>query len=311
MITYVSGDIFYSPARVLVIPVNTVGVMSKGLAYDGRRFYPEMFNYYKARCQADAFDIGHLLLYRTRHKWVLLFPIKRHFRANARQEHIEAGLKKFVEVYAELGLTSVSFPRLGTGKGKLDWEQVVRPLMEGYLDPLPISVYIHNFDIPEPFKPSRRNVRAIRAWLNGTPEHVPYERFWRDIKRLLKKQQDYQTIDGQHEAFQVTLHHNGRGLNFFMPNSAKPVYIAASSLADLWQYIVYAGYAMPQNFPSGLDAWGRYLVGLLWNLKYLHPVLLSTIGREQQVGLHYVPPVPRQPKQLVRTITPQPANALD
>ena len=32
MIRYVEGDIFHSPAQVLVNPVNTVGVMGKGIA---------------------------------------------------------------------------------------------------------------------------------------------------------------------------------------------------------------------------------------------------------------------------------------
>ena len=49
---------------------------------------------------------------------------------------------KFVNTYAEKNITSIAFPKLGCGNGELDWNDV-RPLMEKYLKPLPIDVYIH------------------------------------------------------------------------------------------------------------------------------------------------------------------------
>lgn len=51
MIHYVSGNIFDSPAQTLVNPVNTVGVMGKGLALEFRRRYPNMFDEYKKQCR--------------------------------------------------------------------------------------------------------------------------------------------------------------------------------------------------------------------------------------------------------------------
>ena len=44
MITYLDGDLFESPAKVLVNTVNTKGVMGKGIALRFKRIYPEMFN---------------------------------------------------------------------------------------------------------------------------------------------------------------------------------------------------------------------------------------------------------------------------
>lgn len=58
-------------------------------------------------------------------------------------EYIDAGLKKFVDSYQEKGINSISFPRLGCGNGGLNWEKEVKPLMEKYLRPLPINVFIH------------------------------------------------------------------------------------------------------------------------------------------------------------------------
>ena len=42
MITYVDGDLFDSPARVLVNTVNTVGVMGKGIARRFKRAFPDL-----------------------------------------------------------------------------------------------------------------------------------------------------------------------------------------------------------------------------------------------------------------------------
>ena len=43
MIIYVDSDIFESPVKTLVNPVNTDGVMGKGLAKEFKKIYPDMF----------------------------------------------------------------------------------------------------------------------------------------------------------------------------------------------------------------------------------------------------------------------------
>jgi O-acetyl-ADP-ribose deacetylase (regulator of RNase III) len=146
MITYVVGDLFQSPAKVLVNPVNTVGVMGRGIAKDFKRIYPEMFEQYQMFCKQGQFNIGQLWLYKTPHKWILNFPTKKHWRQKSHPEYIEQGLQKFTDTYDEEGIASISFPLLGCGSGGLDWATVVRPLMEKYLGKLPIDVYIHLYE---------------------------------------------------------------------------------------------------------------------------------------------------------------------
>jgi O-acetyl-ADP-ribose deacetylase (regulator of RNase III) len=58
----VSGDIFASPMQTLVNPVNTVGVMGKGLALKFKEKYPEMFSFYRRLCTDGDLDIGLLYL---------------------------------------------------------------------------------------------------------------------------------------------------------------------------------------------------------------------------------------------------------
>ena len=143
MITYVYDDLFSSPAQVLVNTVNTVGVMGKGIAHTFKRMYPNMFKEYKARCNSGQLTIGMLHLYKTPHKWILNFPTKKHWRGESTVDYIEAGLKEFMDIYDSEGIESVSFPMLGCGNGGLDWDSQVRPLMEKYLNSLPIDVHIH------------------------------------------------------------------------------------------------------------------------------------------------------------------------
>lgn len=143
MITYMVGDLFTSPAKVLVNPVNTVGVMGKGIAKDFKRIYPEMFEKYQYFCEQGMFNVGQLWLYKAPHKWILNFPTKKHWRDKSKIEYLEAGLQKFADTYDSKGMLEVSFPMLGCGHGGLDWEKEVQPLMEKYLQPLPINVYIH------------------------------------------------------------------------------------------------------------------------------------------------------------------------
>ena len=64
MIRYVKGDMFKSPAKILVNAVNTVGVMGKGVALEFKKQYPEMFYRYKQLCEEKQLDIGKLFLWR-------------------------------------------------------------------------------------------------------------------------------------------------------------------------------------------------------------------------------------------------------
>ena len=110
MITYVNGNLFKSPAHVLVNTVNTVGVMGKGVAKEFKRLFPDMFKQYRNLCENNKLDIGNLFLYRTENKWVLNFPTKKHWRNPSRPEYIEKGLKKLVSIYLDVGIYDLAMP---------------------------------------------------------------------------------------------------------------------------------------------------------------------------------------------------------
>lgn len=60
MIEFCKGDLFSSNANVLVNPVNCVGVMGRGLAFQFRIKFPGMFHRYKEACDAGGVKPGKL-----------------------------------------------------------------------------------------------------------------------------------------------------------------------------------------------------------------------------------------------------------
>ena len=152
MIIYHRTSILDSTAKIAVNTVNCVGIMGKGLAHAYKKRYPQMFKQYKQYCDDGLLEPGKLWLWKGDNQWVLNFPTKRHWRNRSKLEWIEAGLKKFVDNYESKGIDQISFPKLGCGNGNLDWDEV-RPVMEHYLNPLPIEVFIHDYQadigIPE------------------------------------------------------------------------------------------------------------------------------------------------------------------
>ncbi|MDE2776921.1 MAG: macro domain-containing protein [Chloroflexota bacterium] len=186
MINYVVGDLFSSPAQVLVNTVNTVGVMGKGIALTFRRVFPEMFEEYRVLCETDQLSIGDLFLYKNPHKWILNFPTKKHWRGRSRIAYIEAGLEEFSNTYAAKGIRSISFPMLGCQHGGLQWEDV-RPVMEQHLNKLSpdINTYTHLYRPDLLTFPDYRKTEQLKQRLHSRLVVSEFEHFWSCLTRLL------------------------------------------------------------------------------------------------------------------------------
>ena len=273
MINYVVCDLFVSPALVLVNTVNTVGVMGKGIAREFKSIYPEMFADYQRLCERNQFSTGELWLYKTSNKWILNFPTKKHWRQPSRPEYIEAGLKKFVETFHRHGITSISFPLLGCGNGELDWESQVRPLMERYLKPLPITVYIHLQGRKDPFEPEHRNSKAIHEWLRGEPESLAFSEVWSDLKSILADQISIQRLDRK-ETFTAIIDDNGETLTLGLDE--QQIAVPVEAFLDLWQQIRASGFILGDSMPYGLDAYSGYIVAVMGQLPYVNPVSIAS-----------------------------------
>ena len=139
-ITIKYGSIFDSSAQVLVCPVNCVGVMGKGLALEFKQRFPEMWTYYKTRCDAGELEPGSVYFNRN----IALFTTKNHWRDASQIEWIEYGLIELADCRYSVGFQSIAIPQLGCGCGGLDWAEVW-PLYEKHLGGLDcdVEVWIH------------------------------------------------------------------------------------------------------------------------------------------------------------------------
>ena len=152
MIKVKSGDIFESEADALVNPVNSRGVMGKGLAREFRKRFPEYLRAYKYGCKAKTLKPGKLQLVKLHvdppipgQRWpaVIHFPTKGHWKSQSNLKWIRDGLRELKEKYSSWGLKSVAMPALGTGLGGLKWEDVKRLIHEVLeSEPLIVEVYL-------------------------------------------------------------------------------------------------------------------------------------------------------------------------
>ena len=259
MITYVKGDIFNSPAKIIVNTVNIVGVMGKGIALEFKNRYPEMFRRYQELCESNQLDIGRLFLWRKSEKWVLLFPTKKHWRNPSKLEYIESGLQKFVENWDKLGAETVAFPRLGCGNGGLDWVDV-KPLMEKYLKPLPIQIYVYVDNYNDPV-PEHENVTEIEKWLSGEAELSGYEAFRAKLRQFFAKGKRMENAQYENDIL------------FIGENRMED-----SQVCALWNFVRDSGIVLESDIPQEYSAVGKTFLRIMNGMNYVAGVIVSNDG---------------------------------
>ena len=299
MITYVVGDLFTSPAKVLVNTVNTVGVMGKGIAKDFKRIYPEMFDEYRDLCEQEMFNVGQLWLYKTPHKWILNFPTKKHWRGKSKIDYIEAGLRKFADTYDEKGIESISFPMLGCGHGGLGWEEEVQPLMEEHLQPLPIDIFIHLYGQNDLPVLEQRSFEEKKKWLQGEPQYPLFVEFWDDVKELIPSEQ-------KSSLKQETLPGFGEIIAPPKPTEHSESTISKGIIEELWELMKSEGYIRIDNFPEAMKDDGHIIASFLHNLPYIQQVWLSdqpeVTEEDLDLGLQLIPEVSERKAEPQKTL---------
>lgn len=287
MLTYVlDGDLLTSPAQTLVNTVNLVGVMGKGLALRFKQVYPEMFRAYQSACESRTIDVGRSWLYRTPRKWILNFPTKRHWRQPSRIEDIEQGLQFFVRTYAELGIYSVAFPALGCGNGELHWD-VVRPLMERYLKPLPITVFIYPPRLTKG-APEHRVPETIRNWLQSEPHLLPISEVWDDLVQVAQVNSEIQVTQASDESDPTDLALSARALHFKSRETEGVLY--EEDLAAFWD--VFRSRGMMEWTP--VSRWFGSNAPFVWalfrRLTYIQEVQTHPIDQPKEKTLQLMMP---------------------
>jgi O-acetyl-ADP-ribose deacetylase (regulator of RNase III) len=147
MITYTKGNMLTANVEALVNPVNTEGVMGKGIALHFKERFPENYAAYRAACKNGSVQVGAMFVTEVFEldgpKWIINFPTKTSWRKPSELSYIRDGLQALVGVIHELGIRSIAVPPLGCGNGGLDWN-IVKPMIEaalGEVNGLDVTVY--------------------------------------------------------------------------------------------------------------------------------------------------------------------------
>ena len=129
MIKYISNrNIFNSNCEFIINPVNTVGVMGKGLALQFKNLFPNNFLKYRQHCLNGNLTIGKLLVTSENNKKIINFPTKQDWRNNSELEYIILGLQKLEIAIQKFNIKSIAFPKIGSGLGGLDWNLVLEEI---------------------------------------------------------------------------------------------------------------------------------------------------------------------------------------
>ncbi len=272
MIAYIQGDIFESPAQVIVNTVNTVGVMGKGLALSFKQRYPQMFDRYRIACEKKLLTIGKLMLFYEPDHWLLLFPTKENWRNPSRLDYIEKGLMKFVSSYADKNITSIAFPKLGCGNGELDWNDV-RPLMEHYLKKLPIDVYIYLGNIAEAIPEHKAQTKTI-AWLRANAKDMSFFGMKDDLSDLSAMLPYVYNIEDT--PYEMTMRGDLRIKNCRNNNE---IIVSEDQLYTVWDQVRSNCVFSIENTPDD----HKYVYALLHHLGYLSKIKLYDPSKERMV----------------------------
>jgi O-acetyl-ADP-ribose deacetylase (regulator of RNase III) len=131
-ITRATGNLLTADVDALVNPVNTVGVMGKGLALQFKKAFPECFAEYEAACERGEIAVGrmHVVARLMAPRYIINFPTKQHWRQRSRLEYVRDGLRDLVVQLRALQIRSIAVPPLGCGNGGLAWGEVEPLIVE-------------------------------------------------------------------------------------------------------------------------------------------------------------------------------------
>lgn len=298
MLIKVECDLFLSPATVLVNPVNTAGVMGSGISAEFKRFFPTVFDQYRALCDAGKLTLGRVWLAQAGAKRILHLPVKAHWRSAAKRSDVEAAVQLLVSRWAEWGIGSLAVPQFE--ETDLRWEEDIRPILESALASLPIPVYLHTYDRKQD---AARSLRQVDTLLNKPTQRGDFTQFWRELGRVIRKADGkFTSTDGKPFIAQIEPNARRRLLTL-TPQDGDTIILSDSTLADLWTAIQCAGLLMAWQFPGAVEAYTNYLIPLLAGLDDIQAVKTGIIGEAGTLNalLFVPPPAVHAPKTLTLT----------
>ncbi|NOT12503.1 MAG: Appr-1-p processing protein [Methylococcaceae bacterium] len=149
MLYKVEGDILLSKAQAIVHGVGINDSMNKGLALELGNKYPLLQKDFNRWCHQHDTKPGEAWMWVGQNN-VRIVHLITHERMESTDYHydkatlinVKHALCTLVKIIAFEKLTSIALPRIGTGFGDLEWDDVW-PLIENILGGLDIPVYVY------------------------------------------------------------------------------------------------------------------------------------------------------------------------
>lgn len=149
MIHYVTGDILFSKAQAIAHGVAPNDSFSSGLALSLRENWPAMYKDFRHYCQTNHPKAGTAWMWGGAEgaRIINLFTQEAAYDHGAKPgkatvENVNHSLRELHKIMEAEKFTSLALPRLATGVGGLDWEEV-SPLINKHLDSLNVPVYVY------------------------------------------------------------------------------------------------------------------------------------------------------------------------
>lgn len=149
MIKEVSGDILLTKSQAIAHGVAPNDHFDSGLALSLRESYPSMAKDFRHYCKLQNPAPGEAWIWGSADGKKIVSLLTQEPAAGAHGHpgaatlhNVNAALKNLAKIAKAENLTSVALPKLATGVGKLDWNEV-KPLIEKHLGTLGIPVYVY------------------------------------------------------------------------------------------------------------------------------------------------------------------------
>lgn len=148
MITKVRGDILLSDARAIAHGVAPHDHFNQGLALALRERHPAMAKDFRHYCHQDNPKPGHAWLWAGPERVIINLMTQEPPSDNkahpgkATAHNVDHALKELRAILKREKIPSVALPKLATGVGGLDWDEV-QPLIESHLGDLEIPVFVY------------------------------------------------------------------------------------------------------------------------------------------------------------------------
>lgn len=148
MIYEVEGDILLSSAHAIAHGVAPNDDFKNGLALALRERWPAMYKNFRHYCHTSGARVGHSWATLAGDKYIVALFTQEPPAADgerpgrAKLSSVNQALRDLRKFIVREHVRSVALPRLATGVGELDWEDV-KPLIEAHLGDLDIPVYVY------------------------------------------------------------------------------------------------------------------------------------------------------------------------